>query len=426
MTFEEHLKKYLNDDEISLLLSSFEKEDKHAALLNTAKMDDETFVSLFPNVIPHPIVRHAYLYDKNEYDLGKSIWHTLGCFYLQEPSAMIPSFLLSPRRGDVVLDLCAAPGGKSVQASFLMENDGLIISNDLSRSRASSILENVERLGIANIIITNNDFSLIHKEFKNFFDKIILDAPCSGSGMFRKDSKMQDDWSYNKVLKFADIQKELILYAYSMLKDGGEMVYSTCSYSFEEDEEVIDYLLKNSDAELVEINDSKYFYKSRENGHGIHLLPSVFDGEGHYICLIKKPGFRKESKAFNQPIPKKYKDFRIDNRLHQFDEFGETLFALPTNVKLPKCLSIIRKGIKVLDWNKGNYRYDYHYSHFIDDFPNIYRLDEDNLKLYIHGNQLYVASARGLILLKYKDIPLSFGKSDGRVIKNYYPKGLRS
>ena len=119
---------------------------------------------------------------------------------------MVPAYLLQANKDDLVLDLCAAPGGKSIQTSFLMENDGLIISNDLSRSRSLSILENVERLGIKNIVITNNDFSKIYPKYKNTFSKIILDAPCSGSGMFKKDTKMIGDWSYNKVLKFSEIQ----------------------------------------------------------------------------------------------------------------------------------------------------------------------------------------------------------------------------
>lgn len=425
MTFEEHLKKYLNDEEISRLLSSFNNKDKHAALLNLSKMDDETFISLFPNAIPHPIVKHAYLYDKDEYDLGKSVYHDLGCFYLQEPSAMIPSFLLSPKEGEVVLDLCAAPGGKSVQASFLMNNDGLIISNDLSKDRAFSIIENIERLGLANIIVTKNDFSKIYDRFNNFFDKIILDAPCSGSGMFRKDIKMREDWSYGKVLKYSEIQKELILYAYSMLKEGGKMVYSTCSYSFEEDEEVIQYLLDNSDAEIVNINKNEHFYVSNKLGYGIHLFPSFFDGEGHYVCLIKKPGIIKPSKINNQLIDKKFKEIEIDDRLHHFDNFNDVLFALPMHVSLPNGLNILRKGIKVLEWNKNYFKYEYHYSHYVKDFSNIYRLDDDNLMKYMKGYQLDLTCMRGHILLKYKNINVSFGKSDGSHIKNHYPKGIR-
>ena len=180
MEFLEHLKTYLNDEEIAKLDASLKANSEHALLLNTEKMSEETLLSIYPNLKRHPIVKNAFIYDKNELDLGKSIYHELGCFYLQEPSAMLPAFLLNPDSNDVVLDLCAAPGGKSMQASLLMKNEGLIISNDIARNRVGAILENAERLGRGNLLITNNDFSSIYTRFNNTFDKIILDVPCSG------------------------------------------------------------------------------------------------------------------------------------------------------------------------------------------------------------------------------------------------------
>ena len=220
MDFYDHLKQSLPLDEANKLIESLDEEDFHAVLLNTNKISDEEFVNEFTHVTPHPYVKHAYIYDKNEYPLGKHLYHELGYYYLQEPSAMIVSSLIDFKENDFVLDLCAAPGGKTIQASFKMNNKGLIISNDLSESRARLISNNLERLGLNNVIIINNDFSKIFTSFNEAFDKIILDAPCSGSGMFRKHSLMKEDWSINKVLKFADIQKELISYAYFMLKPG--------------------------------------------------------------------------------------------------------------------------------------------------------------------------------------------------------------
>ena len=172
MDFVSHLRSYLSEEEINKLLDSFNESDKHACLLNPQKMDDATFLSLFPHAIKHPFVEHAYIYDKNEYPLGKTVYHDLGCFYLQEPSAMLPTFFLNPSKDDLVLDLCAAPGGKTIQASFLMENEGMIIANDLSHSRVNAILENVERLGLGNVVITNNDFSKIYKNYQNHFEPL--------------------------------------------------------------------------------------------------------------------------------------------------------------------------------------------------------------------------------------------------------------
>ena len=251
MDFLTHLKRYLSDEEIEQLFDSLNETDKHALLLNTDKLSEEKLLNIYPHLVKHPIVKNGYLYDKNEYQLGKSVLHELGAFYLQEPSAMLVSYLLQPEKDSLLLDLCAAPGGKTVQASLLMNNTGLIVSNDLSFPRAKIIKENSERMGLSNLLIVSNDFSKISHKYQNYFDSIILDAPCSGSGMFRKNDLVKDDWSINKVYKFACIQKELITYAYSMLKPGGKLIYSTCSFSYEEDEEVIEHLLSNFDAEII-------------------------------------------------------------------------------------------------------------------------------------------------------------------------------
>lgn len=425
MDFKTHLKTYLNDEEIDSLLSALKENSKNAALLNLEKMSDEEFLSLYPNVIPHPIVKHAYLYDKNEYELGKSIYHFLGCFYLQEPSAMLPSFYLNPNEDDYVLDLCAAPGGKSIQASLLMSNKGMIISNDLSRQRCSAILENVERLGRANMIITNNDFSKIYKNYSNFFSKIILDAPCSGSGMFRKEEKMEDDWSINKVEKFASIQKELILMCYEMLKEGGEMVYSTCSFSYEEDEEVIDYLLKNTNATLITIPSNDLLYVSRNLPYGVHTLPNLFPGEGHYICLIKKPGQPEINQSKEkEKIPNYLKGLNIDSRLGHFEKYGDYVFGFNhITPKLPN-LYVIRYGVKVAEINKDIIKPDYHYSRFASLINNV-EINDEELKKYLHGDVINKDSSKGWVQISYKRKSLAFGKSDGRIIKNHLPKGLR-
>ena len=410
MEFLEHLKTYLSDEEIAKLKDSLTATSEHALLLNEEKMNEATLLSIYPSLKRHPIVKNAFIYDKNELDLGKSVYHELGCFYLQEPSAMLPAYLLNAEPGDLVLDLCAAPGGKSMQTSLLMHNEGLIISNDISKQRAFSIVENAERLGRGNLLITNNDFSLIYDKFINTFDKIILDAPCSGSGMFRKENKMVLDWSYQKVLKNAEIQKHLILMSYQMLKPGGTMVYSTCSFSFEEDEEVIDYLLNNSDASLIDIPDSPLFYKSKNNGHGIHLLPSIFPGEGHYIALIKKPG----------QLIKKAKQ----NYYQKEERFGDFLFNLSTTFPI-KYLNVVRYGVKVGQLDKNDIRYDYHYARFIKDFVSVKELSLEELLKYYQGETINVSLPKGYLLLRYQGINVDIAKSDGRIIKNRLPKGLR-
>ena len=421
MTFKEHLLSWMNDKEIEGLISALaEDKSKHAVLLNTNKISDETFKNMFPNIIPHPVVKHAYLYDKDEYDLGKNILHELGAYYLQDPSAMCVSYLLGIEPNEKVLDLCAAPGGKTVQASMALNETGLLISNDLSHQRAGLILQNIERLGLGNVVITNNDFSTIYQDYKNHFDKIILDAPCSGSGMFRKQREMEDDWSYQKVLKFAEIQKELIKIAYFMLKPGGKLIYSTCSFSKEEDEDVVEELLTNTDAELLDLNDDLFI--RGKNKLGVHLLPNVFPGEGHYICLICKPGElilsdRKEIK---------FKQNKFINSLNDtfVNKFGDSLFYLKSDENLKK-LSVIRKGVKIGEISGQIVKFDHHYATYVKSFDNELEIDLQSATKYISGESLNIPSKRGFVLLKYMGINIDIAKSDGSIIKNRYPKYLR-
>jgi len=421
MDFINHLKTYLSEEEIALLMEALKEDNKHALILNTDKMSVDTLLTLYPSLKRHPIVDNAFIYDKNELDLGKSIYHELGCFYLQEPSAMIPAYLLSPKEDEIVLDLCAAPGGKSMQASFLMNNKGLIIANDISKNRAYAISNNAERLGRGNLLITNNDFSLIYRQFNNYFDKIILDAPCSGSGMFRKEDKMWQDWTYQKVIRCQEMQKQLISIAYQMLKPGGTLLYSTCSFSYEEDEEVVDYLLNNSDATIGKIPASKYYYQSKNNGHGIHLLPFLFPGEGHYIALINKPGEKKISnlkKDNNKTIT------TFTNGYTNEVKFGDFLYLNSYSFPL-KNLNVIRYGVKVGQIDKGEIRYDFHYAHFINNFDKIVDISLEKAKKYYQGESLPVSIEKGYVLLRYQNINIDIAKSDGRIIKNRLPKGLR-
>lgn len=430
MEFKRHLQKYLTDQQIDALIDSFNDEDKHAVLLNLDKMDDQTFLSHFPNVTPHPVVAHAYIYNKCIYDLGKSIYHLQGCFYLQEPSAMLVSFLLNPKPHDYVLDLCAAPGGKTIQASMLMKNQGLLYSNDISYKRSQIITQNVERLGLSNVIVTCNDYEKIYKDYLNYFDKIILDAPCSGSGMFRKDDKMRDDWSINKVLKFQEIQKQLITYAYEMLKPGGTLIYSTCSYSYEEDEEVVQYLLDNSDAIIEEIPSNNLYFTDPKTRLGIHLFPNKFPGEGHYICKINKPGnlemtVVKPSMKVDPIVTKIVKLMKMDLNFLEIKNFNNFVFLLPVTPKSVKGLNIVRYGVKAGEIINDTFKYDYHLSRVIKKFIYEINIDEETMKKFLLGNTINEKINKGYVLIKYQNNPIAFGKSDGQIIKNLFPKGLR-
>lgn len=427
MEFYEHLASYLSQKEIINLKEHLQDKSLHAALINPFLMNDEKFLSLFPNVKKHPIVDHAYIYDNEEYDLGKSIYHELGCFYLQEPSAMVPAFLLNVEQSDIVLDLCAAPGGKSIQCSFRKNNNGVIISNDISKERCKKIVENINRLGIGNIAVANNDFSKIYDNFIDYFDKIILDAPCSGSGMFRKNENIKNDWTYNKVLKYQSIQKELITICYKMLKPGGTLCYSTCSLSFEEDDEIAKFLIKNTDAIIENIKDNPLFYKAKD-GYGVHLLPSIFPGEGQYICLFKKPINEIETKNKNFKIKNKFinplfKLIPFDVNYCDAKIFNSKLYLYPIEFDL-KNLYVIQPFLEVGKINKEIEKYSYQFARYIKNSNKEIELDLKEAEKIINGESLNLNMEKGIYLLKFDNYPICFSKSDGRIIKNWYYKPI--
>jgi len=416
MEFVEHLKKYLKDDEIKALMESFSKSEQKGLFLNTNKISEETFLNRFPNVIKHPLVKNAYLYDKNEYEFGKKIYHELGQYYIQDPSASIVSYILPLDGDEKVLDLCAAPGGKTIQASLKLDKGGILVSNDLSKSRAITLLSNVERMGLGNVVVTSLDFSTIKDRLNSYFDAIILDAPCSGSGMFRKSEEMKADWTYEKVLKNASIQKDLILMCYSMLKDGGHLVYSTCSYSYEEDEEVIEYLLQNSDAKLVRIPSFKGEYRSPKYNEAVHLFPHLFTGEGHFICLIKKPGELKKSKV--EPMQVKRATISKGNKRE------EELFILPNEIDDKIIQYSLRPGLLKETKGQSFVEPSHHYSHYVNASQSIELTKEEAIK-FINGESINKNSPNGYYYVSFDKTNIGVVHAVNGVLKNLYPKGLR-
>ena len=299
MDFKEHIEEEYGLKVANDLLNALNRTSSHALLLNTEKISIEDFQKQFSHIKNHPYIPNAFLYDKNEYDLGKSIYHDAGAIYISDASALMVAYVLNANKDDVVLDMCAAPGGKSIQTSILMQNEGVIIANDLSYNRALVLSQNVERMGRKNIVVISNDLSK-NRFPMNSFSKIILDAPCSGSGMFRKENKMLDDWSIEKVKKQAEIQKQLIDLAYSYLCEGGELIYSTCSFSKEENFMVVSYLLnKYDDIHVVPLTNYKDISLTPIN-EGITLSYSSFCGEGQYFCLLKKDGKKPILNAINE------------------------------------------------------------------------------------------------------------------------------
>ncbi len=429
MDFVKHLKTYLSDKEIDSLISSLNNPSIGGLILNTKKMSKDKLLSLFPSLVEHPFIQNAFIYDKDKVKPSSSLYYELGCYYLQDPSAMMVSYFLDIEDNDILLDLCGAPGGKSIDLSLKSNSSNIIISNDISLDRLNSLEFNAASLGLNNLVITHNDFSKdnLYLKFLNYFDKIVVDAPCSGSGMFRKEEKMKDDWTYNKVLKYQAIQKELILYSFDMLKEGGTLSYSTCSFSEEEDEDIIEYLLENrKDAELVKLEESPYFYIDRYKPYGIHLFPSLFKGEGQYICLVRKKGHKEYKQVKNKRIEETsrvYKNQFKENPYPYYLEYKGYLYTLSTLIDeyLLNNLNVLYPGVRIgkLSDNKV-FKYDVHYARIIDEFPLKVELTEKESFSFIGGASISKNGIKSVSLLTYDNLPLSFSKGNGSILKNWY------
>ncbi len=425
MDFKEHLYQHYPHDLVDKLLLSLEKESVHAALLNPQKMSDETFLSLFPHIKKHPFIPHAFYYDKNEYPLGKNIFHDAGVYYLQDPSAMLVAAFLPISKGDYILDMCAAPGGKTIQTAF--HEEVTVVANDLSYPRALTLSSNIERMGLGNVMVTAMNLHQFPSSYHHFFDSIILDAPCSGSGMFRKQEEMRLDWTYNKVLECAKAQKELLSLADSFLKPGGYLLYSTCSFSYEEDEEpILDFLNEHKDYELISLPSSPSFYEHPSLKGSIHLFPSLYQGEGQFIALLHKKGNKEVSLMKKGKKDKQNFPFLKDFSLPPLDYLlkNDTLYGLSSYLPTEK-MTVIRYGLEIGEIKKDRFLPSHALSHFLSWDRNII-LNEEDVKKYIHGDTLSCdTSLSGYYIATYQGVALGFLKATQGTLKNFYPKGLR-
>ena len=423
MNFLEHLQENYEAEIINKIISSFESERTHCLILNTAYYDESKLFDV--NISKkHPFISNAFYFENQK--LGNDFRFKNGVFYIQDAAAMMPVHFLDVKERDIVLDMCASPGGKTIDAAIKLNNTGMIIANELNYERAKTLSSNVEKLGFSNVFVTNNDLSKLYKNYPNTFDKIILDAPCSGSFMFRKNELSKLDWNYNKVLANALVQKELISIAAFMLKPGGTMVYSTCSLSPEENECVIeDFLNTHEDFEIIKIPAEPQYFMSKKVQGAIYLMPFLFEGEGQFITLLRKKG---ESIATNKEI--------IENpcRTSIFSEFvgknfknsitkNDLIYSYNSYVKL-KPFNVLRYGLQVGE-NKGKVQIpSFHLAHYVKN--DVFELDENTFNKYIKGEEISINCNDGFHVVSYKNINLGFVKVKNNIGKNYYPKGLRN
>ena len=424
MEFYESLKTYLSNEFIEdLKMVQQERKTTSSLILNTNKMSEEQFVELFPKISKNSRLFSSFSYKKEEYEFGKSYLFDNGLYYIIDKSSQVTTSFLELEDNDLVLDLCAAPGGKTISLALRYPNVNFI-SNDISQSRSLILSSNIEKLGLSNVIVTSSDFSMLYTKFLNSFDAIILDAPCSGSAMFRKDEEMLKDWNYKKVLNLSTTQQSLIEIAFSMLKEGGTLIYSTCSFSYEEDENVILNFLKNhDDAELINLPNNSSFYKSEALPEAIHIFPNLFDGEGQFICYIKKKGIKKINSINKAKNTETFKGFILN--LPYIDKIKDKYYGYKTNFDL-KNLHIIRKGLFIGEEIKSIFKPSFHLAHFLDSSISIC-LTEEEKNSYIKGFEIKknLNLKNGYYVVSHLGINLGFVKYVDGKLKNFYPKGLR-
>ncbi len=425
MDFRTNLITHLKENEADSLIESIEKgKVTHCLLLNTKKMSDEEFVSRYPHVRKHKFVEHAYYYDKEEYEFGKDLLYDDGVFSIEDASAMMVVHFLKPEEDDIVLDICAAPGGKSIGASLAMNDNGVIVSNDISYPRAKAMSQNVERMGRGNIIVTSNDFVFSHVHFANTFDKIIVDAPCSGSAMMRKNKLAKTDWKYEKVRSNARKQLELLELAYSMLKEGGTIAYSTCSFSFEEDENtILSFKSSHPEIELINIPDDDSFVRTPELPEAVRLHPNHFEGEGQFVCLFKKPGVLIKTKkqiVTNTRYKSFIEQYNLQDRSNE--EMRNKFYSLSQHFDVSH-LNILRYGVKLFEM-RSIYIPDHHLTHFLSPSYSV-PINYEETKAYIHGDTFILDKPDNFYIVSFDKQNLGYVKVTQGVAKNHYPKGLR-
>lgn len=304
--FLERMKNMLGD-EYEAFLAGYENSRKYGLRVNSMKITPEEFGQESPfSVEPLPWISEGFSYGEGAVP-ARHPWYAAGVYYLQEPSAMTPASRLPVTPGERVLDLCAAPGGKATALAAALRGEGVLTANDISASRCKALLRNLELFGASNVFVTNETPERLEKAFPGYFDKILVDAPCSGEGMFRKSQEVADDWSPEKVEYFAAQQRNILKSAAAMLRPGGMLLYSTCTFAPAEDEGSVEWLLEHVPGmEIQKMEPYEGFGSGRPEWIGsereelrncVRIWPHRMNGEGHFLALLKKAGGPSEGEA---------------------------------------------------------------------------------------------------------------------------------
>ncbi len=428
-------------EEYPSFLASYEKERSYGLRLNTLKCADVSAIKEY-NLRSVEWCKDGYYYVADERP-GKSVLHEGGAFYIQEPSAMSVVESMDIRKGDAVLDLCAAPGGKSSQIACKLDGTGILISNEIIPSRAKILSQNIERMGVRNCVVLNESLDRLSSRFEGMFDRILVDAPCSGEGMFRKNPLAVGEWSAQNVEACKKRQLSILVEAAKMLKSDGIIAYSTCTFSMQENEEVVgEFLADNPDFEVQESSfkfcrgyaigdDVLNFQLAKTN----RIFPHKVEGEGHFFAILKRrgqPQSRKCARQERKADPKAVKEYRIwqeENLKVSFDadlSFGQILYAMPAATPRLDGLKVERAGLQLGEYKKNRFLPSHSLAMSLRpcEAKRCIELDEDAAYKYLSG-YTFDCDVKGWALVAYRGVSLGWCKGDGACAKNHYPKGLR-
>ena len=362
---------------------------------------------------------------------GLHPYHEAGVYYLQEASAMAPVGLLDPQPGEWVCDLCAAPGGKTSQIAGRMAGEGFLLCNEINPKRARILSRNMERMGVPNALVTNEHPEKLAQRLAGAFDKVLVDAPCSGEGMFRKEEAAVTDWSLEAVQMCARRQREILASAARLVRPGGRLVYSTCTFAPAENEETVAAFLEDHPDFCREAAEAPWFAEAGEGA--FRLWPHKLLGEGHFAAVLRRQGEgeRQNPESVSaEKLPKSWTEFARELGIRlpagKAISFGQSLYWVPEGMPSLRGLKVERPGLELGTVKKERFEPAHALALWLGSCTREESLDPLGRELegYLHGD-VVPSEKRGWCLVKAGSYSIGWGKGDGRVLKNHYPKGLR-
>lgn len=472
--FKDRMKMLLGD-EYEDFLQCYSRPALSGLRINTLKISPEEFEKICPFSIKRiPWVRNGYYYQGDEQPAKHPLYYA-GLYYIQEPSAMTPASLIPIEDGDRVLDICAAPGGKSTELGARLKGKGILVSNDISNSRAKALLKNIELFGIRNSLIISENPAKLPDYFAEYFDKILIDAPCSGEGMFRKSPAIIKNWEQYGVEYYNKLQKEIIILAAKMLKPGGYMLYSTCTFSPEENEGTISFLLEkcpefrvvsalpDEDTQAMlgitfagfDFGRPEWVGGRDELKNCIRLWPHKIEGEGHFIALLqkqechakdddtlpaqntgadfggRKPGRPKAKAVISDEALDFLNSLDLSYKMEQLMVLGDSLYLLPENMPNKDGLRVLRQGLLLGEMKKQRFEPSQALANalYAREYEKIIRFEPDDPELirYLKCESVSLPGsyADGWYLVCAGDYPLGWMKVAKNSFKNKYLPGWR-